>query len=208
MRLVISTRNLFPTPVASVDTPDAEARNAELRTLILERRRATPTIRASNDGGWHSDRDLLAWGGERAAEVANMARAVASHLTRDLADREVQPDWIVSAWANVNCPGDANICHYHPGWFWSGTYYVDDGGVSLDNSVGGNFEMLDPRGSAPAMQAPTLAYAGESGHAIGPIEWIRPRAGLLVLFPSWLQHQVRSYRGKRERISIALNLRA
>ena len=38
MRLVISTRNLFPTPVASVDTPDPEARNAELRALILERR--------------------------------------------------------------------------------------------------------------------------------------------------------------------------
>ena len=208
MRLVISTRNLFPTPVASVDTPDAEARNAELRALILERRGAAPTIHASNDGGWHSDRDLLAWGGERAAEVANMARAVASHLTRDLAGREVQPDWTVSAWANVNGPGDANICHYHPGWFWSGTYYVDDGGVSLDNSVGGNFEMLDPRGPAPAMQAPTLAYAGEGGQPIGPIEWIRPRAGLLVLFPSWLQHQVRSYRGKRERISIAFNLRA
>ncbi len=58
------------------------------------------------------------------------------------------------------------------------------------------------------MQAPTLPYAGEGGQAIGPIEWIRPRAGLLVLFPSWLQHQVRSYRGKRERISIAFNLRA
>jgi uncharacterized protein (TIGR02466 family) len=208
MRLVISTRNLFPTPVASVDTPDAETRNAELRALILERRRTSPTIQASNDGGWHSDRDLLAWGGEPMAEVANMARAVASHLTRDTAGRPAQPDWTVSAWANVNGPGDANICHYHPGWFWSGTYYVDDGGVWTDNSLGGNFEMLDPRGAAPAMHAPALTYAGEGGQATGPIEWIRPRAGLLVLFPSWLQHQVRTYRGTRERISIAFNLRA
>jgi len=208
MRLIISTRNLFPTPVASIDTPDAEARNAELRALILERRHTSPTIEASNDGGWHSDRDLLTWGGERAVEVADMARAVASHLTRDTAGREVQPDWTVSAWANVNGPGDANICHYHPGWFWSGTYYVDDGGVAADNSFGGDFEMLDPRGAAPAMFAPTLAYAGEGGRATGPIEWIRPRAGLLVLFPAWLQHQVRTYRGTRERISIAFNLRA
>jgi uncharacterized protein (TIGR02466 family) len=207
MRLVILTRNLFPTPVASADTPDAVARNAELRALILERRRTTPTIQASNDGGWHSDRDMLTWGGARTAEVVTMAQAVANHHTRDRGGRAVQPDWIVSAWANVNGPGDANICHYHPGWFWSGTYYVDDGGVATDPSLGGDFEMLDPRGSAPAMLAPTLAYAGEGGLAAGATEWIRPRAGLLVLFPSWLQHQVRTYRGKRERISIGLNLR-
>lgn len=143
-RLVISTRNLFPTPVASVDTPDAEARNKELRALILERRRTTPTIQASNDGGWHSDRDLLTWGGARVAEVVNMARAVASHLTRDIEGREVQPDWIASAWANVNGSGDANVCRFHPGWFWSGTYYVDDGGAWTDHTLGGDFEMLDP----------------------------------------------------------------
>jgi hypothetical protein len=33
-----------------------------------------------------------------------------------------------------------------------------------------------------------------------------PRAGRLVLFPAWLLHQVRPYRGKAERVSIALNL--
>jgi uncharacterized protein (TIGR02466 family) len=207
MKLAILTRQLFPTPVASVDTPDAAARNDELRAIILERRRSRPTIQASNDGGWHSDRDLMAWGGARAAEVLTMARAIANHLTRDRAGREVQPDWIVSAWANVNGRGAANICHYHPGSFWSGTYYVDDGGINADPSLGGDFEMLDPRGSAPAMAAPMLAYAGEGGLGAGATEWIRPRPGLLVLFPSWVHHQVRAYRGNRERISIAFNLR-
>jgi hypothetical protein len=65
MRLAILTRQLFPTPVASVDTPGAAPRNEELRAIILERRRIRPTIKASNDGGWHSDRDLMAWGGAR-----------------------------------------------------------------------------------------------------------------------------------------------
>ena len=50
------------------------------------------------------------------------------------------------AWANVNGPGDANICHYHPGAFWSGAYYVEDGGCATDPTLGGEFEMLDPRG--------------------------------------------------------------
>jgi uncharacterized protein (TIGR02466 family) len=207
MLLTITTRNLFPTPIAMVDTPAAEARNAALRRLILERRRSAASLQASNDGGWHSDRDLLEWGGKHAEEIAGMARAVANHHTRGRNGETVQPDWVFIGWANVNGPGEGNLCHYHPGNFWSGTYYVDDGGISADPSLGGTFEMLDPRGAAPAMFSPGLAYAGEGGLGAGATEWIRPRPGLLVLFPSWLQHQVRAYRGTGERISIAFNLR-
>ena len=205
--LAIATRSLFPTPIAAVRTPDADARNAELRHLILARRDASPSMRASNSGGWHSERDFAAWSGVRGAEVLEMARLVANHMTRDREGRAVAPDWIVTGWANVNGPGDSNFCHYHPGAFWSGTYYVDDGGTVDDPSLGGGFEMLDPRGAAPAMLMPILAYAGEGGLAAGMTEVIEPRPGLLVLFPSWLSHQVRTYRGTRERISVAFNLR-
>ncbi len=207
IQLAIATRNLFPTPVAAVQTPDAAARNAELRSLILARRAKSASMRASNAGGWHSARDLLAWGGVRAAEIAEMARAVASHMTRDRAGEPVRAEWVFTGWANVNGPGDSNFCHYHPGAFWSGTYYVDDGGALGDAEAGGGFEMLDPRGPAPAMLAPSLAYAGEGGNAAGMTETIEPRPGLLVLFPSWLQHQVRAYRGSGLRISVAFNLR-
>lgn len=207
IKLNIATRNLFPTQVAAVDTPDAAARNVELRNLILERRSRKPGMAASNAGGWHSERDLPEWGGPRAAEVIDMARAVANHMTCDRAGKAVQPAWIITAWANVNGPGDSNFCHYHPGSFWSGTYYVDDGGCVADPALGGAFEMLDPRGAAPAMLAPTLAYAGPGGLAAGATESIMPRPGLLFLFPSWLHHQVRPYRGQHERISVAFNLR-
>jgi uncharacterized protein (TIGR02466 family) len=207
MLLAIRTRNLFPTPIATVQTPEPELRNAALRDIILERRRTTPSLQASNDGGWHSDRDLLTWGGPHMADIVDMATTVANHLTRERNGQPTQQDWNFIGWANVNGPGDSNLCHYHPGNFWSGTYYVDDGGITADPSLGGNFEMLDPRGAAPAMFAPSLAYAGEGGLAAGATEWIRPRAGLLVLFPAWLQHQVRAYRGTRERISVAFNLR-
>ncbi len=67
--------------------------------------------------------------------------------------------------------------------------------------------MIDPRGAAPAMYAPTLRFAGEDGQSAGSGETILPKPGLLFLFPSWLQHQVRPYRGTELRISIAFNLR-
>lgn len=205
-RLAVATRQIFPTTVAALEVPDAPALNAQFRETILRRRAEYPSVRASNAGGWHSERDLPEWGGAAAAKVLAMAQAVASQLTTDRRGQARPVLWRVTAWANVNGPGDANICHYHPGSFWSGTYYVADGGAASDPALGGEFEMLDPRGPAPSMFAPTLAVAGEGGLAMGATETIRPRPGLLFLFPSWLMHQVRPYRGSGERISVAFNL--
>jgi hypothetical protein len=120
MLLTIRTRNLFATPIAMVDTPDHGPRNAALRDIILERRRTTPTLDASNDGAWHSDRQLLNWGGPHVADIVEMAQGVANHLTRERTGQQTRFDWNFIGWANVNGPGDGNVCHYHPGNFWSG----------------------------------------------------------------------------------------
>jgi len=202
----VAIRGLFATPVAAMETPGSESRNRELRSIILGRRESTASVQASNAGGWHSDRDIEAWGGPGIAEILNLATELANRMTADRSGNLVRPAWKTMAWANVNGPGDANICHYHPGAFWSGTYYVDDGGCAGDASLGGEFEMLDPRGAGPGMYAPTLKFSGEDGQSVGAAETIRPRPGLLFLFPSWLFHQVRPYRGEGLRISIAFNL--
>lgn len=204
----VAIRGLFATPVAAMEVPGAAARNRELRAAILARRAATASVRASNAGGWHSDREIEAWGGASVGEILALAREMANRMTADRDGKLVRPQWSVAAWANVNGPGDANMCHYHPGAVWSGTYYVDDGGCADDPSLGGEFEMLDPRGAGPGMYAPTLKFAGEDGQSVGGAESIRPRPGLLMLFPSWLFHQVRPYRGAALRISIAFNLSA
>ena len=205
-RLNIAVRGLFATPVAAVEVPGAEAINVALTEAILKRRAETPSVHGSNAGGWHSDRDILEWGGEHVAHIIELAKGMGTQLVADRYGKPVRPAWQARAWANVNSSGDANICHYHPGSFWSGTYYVADGGCAADDTLGGEFEMLDPRGPGPAMYAPTLKFAGEDGLSVGGAETIRPRPGLLFLFPSWLSHQVRPYRGGALRISIAFNL--
>jgi uncharacterized protein (TIGR02466 family) len=55
------------------------------------------------------------------------------------------------------------------------------------------------------MYAPHLAY-GKLGLSVGANETVRPKSGRLVMFPAWLLHQVRPYRGTAQRISIAFNL--
>lgn len=204
--LNVSMRGLFATPVAAMEVPDAEARNTELKSIILNRRAQSSSVQASNAGGWHSDREILTWGGPRVGEILNFGCELANRMTADREGKLVRPDWKTSIWANVNGNGHANMCHYHAGAFWSGCYYVDDGGCAADASLGGEFEMLDPRGPGPAMYAPALKFAGEDGASVGGAEMIRPRPGLLLLFPSFLLHQVRPYWGKALRISIAFNL--
>ena len=204
----VEVRNLFPTPLVTTGLPEAQEINAWLKPLILERERSHASTQHSNLGGWQSTWDFQEWGGPALARVLDTAKMLADSLTVDRQGQQAQVAWQVNCWANVNRTGQGNEFHTHPGCFWSGTYYVDDGlesGVAPD-SVGGEFEAQDPRGVAPAMYAPTLTYAGRGGVAAGAAEMFAPRAGMMILFPSWLQHAVRPYLGPGQRISIAFNL--
>ena len=56
-------------------------------------------------------------------------------------------------------------------------YYVDDGGIAADPSLGGELEFMDPRGPGPAMYAPHLAFAMPGGLSVGANEVVHPKAG-------------------------------
>lgn len=202
----IQVNGLFATPVASLLLPDAAEINEDLKARILAREESHPSTQHSNLGGWQSTWDLAEWGGPSAERVLDAGRWVASQLTCDREGRKPTIDWKLNAWANINRGGHGNEFHTHPGSFWSATYYVDDGGISADPSLGGEFEIQDPRGVAPAMYAPSLAFAVPGGQSCGASETVPPRAGMILMFPSWLSHAVRPYRGKAMRISIAFNL--
>ncbi len=203
----VQLRNLFPTPIATFLMPDHEAVNAALGPRILAREAEIAGVQHSNWGGWQSPWDFEDWGGEEGRRILDTARQIATKLTADRAGRPVDNlSWRTNAWANINRQGQGNEFHTHPGAFWSATYYVDDGGIGAHPDLGGEFEMADPRGIGPAMLAPTLAFASNGGLSVGVSETLRPQAGLLVLFPSWLSHAVRPYLGQDIRISIALNL--
>ena len=205
-QLTVDVRGLFPTPVAIARLPNAERLNAELKRVILEREQNHPSTRHSNLGGWQSTWDLAEWGGPAVLQVRAAVRVLATRLTTNRQGGPVAIDWKINCWANVNRRGHGNEFHTHPGSFWSGTYYVEDGGTAKDSSVGGEFEIQDPRGVAPAMYAPMLTFTGPGGPSLGASETIRPASGMIILFPSWLQHAVRPYQGAAERISIAFNL--
>jgi uncharacterized protein (TIGR02466 family) len=197
--------SLFATPIVLVDLPDAPQLNAELGRAILAREKSHPGTEHSNLGGWQSEWDMDRWGGAPAIKLLAVARNTANRITTDRAGNAISVTWKANMWANINRTGHGNEFHSHPGSFWSAVYYVDDGGIEGDPKLGGELEFMDPRGPGPAMYAPHLAF-GSAGLSVGANETIRPRTGRMVMFPAWVLHQVRPYRGNAQRISIALNL--
>ena len=196
---------MFPTPVVHVEIPDSAALNVDLKAVIERQRTLDTGTEHSNFGGWQSTWDMDKWGGMPAVRLLAYARNSANRVTCNRKGEPLSVSWKANMWANVNRTGHANEFHSHPGSFWSAVYYVDDGGIDADPSLGGELEFMDPRGPGPAMYAPQLAF-GSAGLSVGANETVRPRAGRLVMFPAWLLHQVRPYKGQAQRISIAFNL--
>jgi uncharacterized protein (TIGR02466 family) len=201
----MNTVILFGTPIIIDDLPDSASLNTALSTTILAREKSHPGTQHSNLGGWQSDWEMDRWGGVAAIKLLAIGRNTANKVTTDRQGKSVSISWRANMWANINRSGHGNEFHSHPGSFWSAVYYVDDGGIETDPTLGGELEFMDPRGPGPAMYAPQLAY-GSAGLSVGANEVVRPKAGRLVMFPAWLLHQVRPYWGSRQRISIAFNL--
>jgi uncharacterized protein (TIGR02466 family) len=201
----MNTVILFGTPIVIEELPDAVPLNKELRATITQREESHPGTQHSNLGGWQSDWEMDRWGGASAIKLLAIGRNTANRITTDRQGKPVSIAWKANMWANINRTGHGNEFHSHPGSFWSAVYYVDDGGIDADPALGGELEFMDPRGPGPAMYAPQLAY-GSAGLSVGANETVRPKSGRLVMFPAWLLHQVRPYRGGAQRISIAFNL--
>ena len=196
----------FSTPILLVDVPDAATMNAELVDVLLARKKEQSSKSHSTLGGWQSTWDIDSWAGAGTTRLLTIGSTIANRVTVDRDGKPVSINWRWNIWANINRHGHGNELHSHPGCFWSGVYDVDDGGAFDDPSLGGELEFLDPRALGAAMYAPHLAFALPGGLSVGTKETVRPKAGRLVMFPAWLLHQVRPYRGSARRISIAFNL--
>jgi len=191
-------RNLFGTPLLVKQIADEDMR-AQLEDSILAKKVSDPGINRSNvGGGWHSDLKLLQWGGAAATKLLEHTVALVNANTQDVkADPEIQPQWTIEAWANVNEKGGANMRHIHGGCYWSAVYYV-----RIDPGTGGELVLYDPRMPFLAMHAPTLRFRNAGGEREVRL---KPAPGLLIVFPSWLAHAVEPWHGDGTRISIALN---
>jgi uncharacterized protein (TIGR02466 family) len=123
------------------------------------------------------------------AHVAAFARA----LHYDLARRKLKLD---SMWINTLKPGGTHTGHIHPHSVISGTYYV---ATPKSSSA---LKLEDPR-LGLMMAAPAKKPAAPRDAK--PFVYITPAQASLILFESWLRHEVPPNRSRGDRISISFN---
>jgi uncharacterized protein (TIGR02466 family) len=109
-------------------------------------------------------------------------------LNVDLLGRRVQ---MTTCWINMMPSMVHHSLHLHPLCFISGTYYVQVPKGS------GSLKLEDPR-MGLLMAAPPRKKA-DYFHVIEPV------AGQLVLWESWMRHEVTANKGKGERMSVSFN---
>ncbi len=201
---------LYETPILHGRLADAGALTTALRTTILDRHAAAPSLARSNVGGWHSATDMLDWGGPAAAALADTAVKMAKRASHFDGRDAATVEWTVKMWANVSPPGALNMSHAHPGVLWAAVYYIDMGVAPAASDgggeAGGELFFEDPRFPVPFMRLPGFRLVGIDGQP-QPVERRLPtEAGDLILFPAWLRHGVRPHLGTGDRISIAMNI--
>ena len=112
-------------------------------------------------------------------------KAFARALHYDLSGRALA---MSDCWANVMPAGTVHSLPLHPTSFISGTYYVQ-----VPKGAGA-LKVEDPRLSKMMAAPPRKAFVS-----------VPARAGDVILFESWLRHEVPPARYAGERISISFN---
>lgn len=126
---------------------------------------------------------------------------LAKQLTRHAAGFAKELGWDVkprldSLWVNLLKPGGHHSAHIHPHSILSGTFYVEVPKGS------GPIRFEDPR--LPMMMAAPVRR-DDAPEELRPFVSIEPRSGLLLMWESWLRHEVLPGTARAERLSISFN---
>jgi len=192
-------RNLFVTPLYEAMIADRELVERLAYSIRTLARDDTAGRRWSRDKGYRgytsyaSLNDLT----RRDPAFADLARRLSRHaatFARELAfDRTPK---LNSLWVNLLKAGGHHSAHLHPHSVLSGTFYVEAPPGS------GAIRFEDPR-LAMMMAAPPRADG--VAEELRTFVELEPRPGLLLLWESWLRHEVLAGPAKDDRLSISFN---
>ena len=131
---------------------------------------------------------------------ADLVKSLDQHVASFAKDLEFNLDGrelkLEDLWINILPEGGTHSSHLHPHSVISGTTYVSmpDGASAL--------KLEDPR-SARMMAAPTRTK--DARRELQPFIYMKPDVGDVLLWESWLRHEVPMNMAEDERISVSFN---
>jgi len=186
----------FSTPVWINEINNSENINTELKNYIYKEKEKNPEgAKKSNVNGWHSDEFDL-----KNENLKNFISEISKNIESAIKDMnwdlETQIVKITSMWSIINNKDAFNEKHHHGNSALSAAYYVK----AKQNA--GNIVFYDPR-QANVFHHPT---SKEVNSVNAQVQSVTPKAGTLVLFPSYLEHKVNPNLSNDERIVISFNV--
>ena len=203
---------LWPTPLYTVDVPNADALNADLvalteRHCASEGVDATPSYASADDLlQRYPSGPLPALFQTLSDAVFHVARAVNAQAWSSLGAPKLRVE-VVGAWFQQTNGGAFHDVHNHGNCSWSGVYYAQ-----VDATVQ---RVAHPRfgteNGVTRFYGPYLDRLGGAHMDLGSAYLQRthvdvpPLPGRAVIFPSHLLHKAMPYEGERDRIIFSFN---
>ena len=104
---------------------------------------------------------------------------------------------IHESWCHITRDGGYHDMHTHPGSSWSAIYYLDTGDMDAASKNGLN-RFFCPYNNM-------YIDAGTAWTSRNTSIDITAQEGMLIVFPSFVQHNALTYRGEKERYVISVN---
>lgn len=197
----MSVRSLFVTRLYEADIVNDE--------LLAEVAHSIRTLSADDEAGrrWSREHGYNGYTSyaslndlpKRDPAFGDLAKLLTRHATgfsRQLGFDLPRKPRLDSLWVNLLNGGGHHGAHIHPHSILSGTLYVEVPKGS------GAIRFEDPR--LPMMMA-APARRQDAPEELRPFVMVQPRPGLLLLWESWLRHEVLPGTGRGERLSVSFN---
>lgn len=204
---------LFASPLAELRMPEHEDLCTQLRELFLTRAAEGDefrnAIRRPTQLGplFESKFDLFAWPEDCVRQLAAFCHQALATLVASLSNYSPEDlnalRFDYHAWFHITEHGGHQGLHNHQNASWSGIFCVDPGDTVPNRPDSGQVRFHDARGAANMHMDPANQHLQGPAH-IGA-QNVTHEAGKLLLFPSYLHHEIFPYLGERPRIVVAFN---
>ena len=189
---------LFPTPVGVVNFSNFDLMDRAAQEVLALKNQSSSTL-FQDIGNWCTDDDL-----NTLPQFAELVKLIDNEVGVFLNDvHKVNPDHfkMTCMWSNVHDSRSKHHVHQHPNSFLSGVIYLST--PSNDDNYPGNIFFVDPRIGNRTQHPDYFEKTVYNEKA-----WaFTPKKGMMLLFPSWLEHG--TDQGKFEenqyRISLSFN---
>lgn len=210
----LSITTAFASPIIAFAMPNALPLNRDLKTLFLAREaqgdrwRKKIATRTVQTAIFESEFDLFAWPDPPVQHLRGFCLSKLGEVIAELNgyDAEQMRRWKlhVDSWFHVTRRGGYIGAHTHPMCSWSGVYCVAAGERPPQFPDSGVLRFPDARPYANMFQDPGNVNL-RSPYGSGALNY-RLDPGHLLLFPSYLVHEVTPFEGRDERITVAFNV--